>query len=145
MCLQHYDGRCFTPVSLQSLGLVLQLGHPPGEKCLNPVFGPRDFMVLHTNGMHPVTIMYCECDLMHKAGSHLQQLLRRELYPATITDTTTCSTFRVLELFHLLTLQSKITGYDFYLTLNHLTDNTGVSITWVSQLGSHFVTRPDVL
>lgn len=91
-------------------------------------------MVLHCNGIHPVTVLYCECDAMHHSGNHLQQLIRRELYPATITDTTTCATFRVLESFHLLTLQSKITGYDFYTTLNNLTDNTGTSITWVSDL-----------
>ena len=87
---------------------------------------------MHVNGIHPVEIYFCECDSMSDTGSHVQQLLRRELYPATTTDPTTCMTFRALEQFHGLTLQSKITIYDYYLSLNHLTDNTGVEVTWVS-------------
>ena len=131
-CLQIYDGRCFVSTMLQDLGLYVQLGHPPDESCGKPVYGPRDFMVLHTNGIHPVTVLFCECDNMRHAGTHVQQLLRRELYPATITDATTCATFRLLETFHLLTLQSKVTAYDFYLTLEKLTDRTGVNKRYVS-------------
>lgn len=38
----------------------------------------------------------------------------------------------MLEQFHMLTLQSKITAYDYYTTLTKLTDNTGVGKTYVS-------------
>ena len=88
-------------------------------------------MVLHTNGWHRVVLRYCNCDMVHRAGDYLDQLLRFELYPATVGDPTTCATFRVLETFHALTLQGKITVYDFYTTMNNMTDNTGVDITWV--------------
>lgn len=88
-------------------------------------------MVLHTNGWHHVHMQYCQCSQEVLAGSHVQQLLRSELFPATPNAPSTCATFRVLETYHALTLQSKITVYDFYITLNNLTDNTGVSVTWV--------------
>lgn len=88
-------------------------------------------MVLHTNGWHRVRVQYCQCSQEVLAGSQIQQLLRSELFPATPNAPSTCTTFCVLETYHALTLQSKITVYDFYLTLNNLTDNTGVGITWV--------------
>ena len=94
-------------------------------------------MVLHTNGWHKVAIQYCECNQIARPGTRVQQLLRYELYPATTSDPTTCATFRALELYHTLTLQSKISVYDFYLSLNHITDNTGVDITWVCDRECH--------
>ena len=68
------------------------------------------------------------------SGTHLQQLLRFELFPATTSEPSTCATFRLLETFHALTLQAKTTVYDFYIMLNNLTDNTGVQIKWVSSV-----------
>lgn len=89
-------------------------------------------MVFHTNGLHPTTLLFCECDNIHRAGNRVCQLLRYELYPATVTEPTTCFTFNVLDNFHLLTLQSKITAYDYYMTLDYTTDNIGLSTSYVS-------------
>lgn len=89
-------------------------------------------MVLHTNGLHPVTIHYCGCEQLTVAGTRLQQLLRYELFPATIGEPTTCATFRMLDQFHILTLQGKLTGYDYYLSLEYLTSNTGLGLKFVS-------------
>ena len=66
-----------------------------------------------------------------QAGDRTQQLLRAELYGASITDPSTFCTFRALEHFHMQTLQSKITAYDYYMTLEKLTDIAG--------LGKHYV------
>ncbi|KAF7792136.1 hypothetical protein EIP86_003166 [Pleurotus ostreatoroseus] len=128
--VEEWNGRHFARASLQKLGLVLQLGHIPGDVCSSPSRSPVDFMVMHTNGHHNVTISFCHCDQMGKAGDDIQQMLRYELFPATVVGPSTCATFRLLETFHLLTLQSKTTPYDFYLTLNHLSDNTGLHIKW---------------
>ncbi len=40
-------------------------------------------------------------------------------------------TFNILDMFHLLTLQGKVSAYKFYSTLQHKTDNTGISDTKV--------------
>ena len=120
--------------SLASLGLVVQLGHLPGETCNSPSKGPDNFMVLDVNGWHSVSVQYCHCRMSAASGTHLQQLLRFELFPATTSEPSTCATFRLLETFHALTLQAKTTVYDFYITLNNLTDNTGVQIKWVSSV-----------
>lgn len=117
----------------------MQLGHRPGVLCSNPAISPQDFVVLHTNGFHPVTVHFCACEQMSTAGTQIQQLLRFELYPATIGDPRTCATFRVLELFHMLTLQGKLTGYDFYLSLEYMSDNTGLGPRLVSCPLSHII------
>ena len=89
-------------------------------------------MVIHTNGFHPVNIQFCQCGQVRNPGSRVQQLLRRKLFPATLTDPTTCCTFELLEHYHLLTLQSKITQFDFYETLQKHTNNTGSGVNYVS-------------
>jgi hypothetical protein len=40
-------------------------------------------------------------------------------------------TFDVLNTFHLLTLQGKVSAYEFYCALQHKTDNTSISDTKV--------------
>ena len=127
-----WDGTLFRRTSLRDLGLTIQLGHPCGERCACPEAAPSNFMVLDINGWHAVTLSYCKCDQLSRAGTRLQQLLRYELYPATLGEPSTCATFRLLDTFHALTLQSKITVYDYYITLNNMTDPTAASITWVS-------------
>ncbi|KAF7793609.1 hypothetical protein EIP86_004723 [Pleurotus ostreatoroseus] len=126
--IEHWNGRYFEKTTLRSIGLTIQLGHRPGVKCSNPIPGPIDFVVLHTNGLHPVEIHYCGCQQLAVAGTRLQQLLRCELFPATVAEPTTAATFRMMEQFHILTLQGKLTGYDFYLSLEYLSNNTGLGM-----------------
>lgn len=62
------------------------------------------------------------------------QLLRSRFYPATGRNPKSAATFRVLKLFHLLSFESKCSGYEFYHGLSRLTDNTGQEHTRVGQL-----------
>ena len=130
-----WDGTLFRKTSLSDLGLVIQLGHVDGESCACPEPAPANFMVLDTNGWHPVTLAYCKCDNRGRAGTRVQQLLRYELYPATLGEPSTCATLRLLDTYHALTLQSKITVYDYYVSLKNMTDATGISVTWVCASG----------
>lgn len=130
--VQKWNGQYFEPTTLQAVGLVFQLGHPPGQCCPAPALAPRSFLVIDTNGFHPVTVQYCQCSGEAQTGIRIQQLLRNKLYPATLDDPSMCCTFDTLNTFHLLTLQSKITAYDFYLTLQKLTDCVGLSKRYVS-------------
>lgn len=129
---QRWTGTFFERTTLQAIGLIVQLGHQRGSRCLNPGAAPRGFMIMHTNGFHPVSLQFCNCNQVHRAGTRYEQLLRAELFPSTALDPTTCCTFRMLEQFHLLTLQSKITAYDYYTTLSVLTNNTGTAKGYVS-------------
>ncbi|KAL1673315.1 hypothetical protein EV122DRAFT_294248 [Schizophyllum commune] len=114
---------CFRRTSLKNLGQVVQLGHPPGESCLQPVRGHADFTVIDTTGIHVVGVLFCGCG--RGAPSHRQQLMRNGWWPGSIKNPQTCATFACLRLFHKLNACSKISVYEFCRALERLTDNTG--------------------
>jgi hypothetical protein len=64
--------------------------------------------------------------------THTKQLLRERLFPATTTDPKTAATFSVLEQFHLLSFESKVSAFEFYQGLSRLSDNVGIDPPKVS-------------
>ncbi len=86
--------------------------------------------MLDLHGVHEVGLDFCGCE---SAMSSVTQLLRHRLYPATSTNPQTAATFRLLETFHLLSGQSKISAFEFYLTLARKSDNTGTQPPKVSR------------
>ncbi|KAI9069790.1 hypothetical protein FKP32DRAFT_1559042 [Trametes sanguinea] len=125
--VKRWDGRTFHVTSLKELGQVIRLGHASdAAPCPNPVRCKSDFTVIDINGRHPVSLEFCGCDHAGDAGDPAQQLLRRKLYPATDIDPNTAFTFALLEHYHIQSLQGKISMYDYYTSLERLTDNAGV-------------------
>lgn len=116
--------QCFRSTTLKRLGLRIQLGHPVGMRCMNPVSAKGgDFTIIDTTGIHSVALDFCGCG---HAESCIVQLLRHRLFPATTTYPQTAVTFRVLESFHLLSTQSKVSAVEYYASLARLSDNTGL-------------------
>ncbi|KAF8139158.1 hypothetical protein K438DRAFT_1494776, partial [Mycena galopus ATCC 62051] len=68
---------------LKTLGLRVQLGHPPSNCCSTPVQLHAEFMVIHTNGIHEVAADACDCEHRVSAGAAEEQLLRAGWFPAT--------------------------------------------------------------
>ncbi|KAJ7814307.1 hypothetical protein B0H13DRAFT_2242773 [Mycena leptocephala] len=124
--IERWDETHFKRVDLKSMGLRVQLGHRLGEACEAPQAGNKHFTVIHNNSIHAVAVDYCGCKDEQIVGSRRQQLLRRSWYPATHKEPKTCTTFVGLETFHIMTLQGKVTTYDYYAGLEKLTDNTGL-------------------
>ena len=119
---QQWNGSFFVRASLRDLGLIVHLGHQ-GKPCR---FGRvlDNFTVVHTNGIHTVKVRLCAC-----YGEHSQpkfQLLRCSWLPASMEDPHTAFTFKVLNAYHLLSLQGKISREDYYLSISHHTNNTGL-------------------
>ena len=54
------------------------------------------------------------------------QLLHHRLFPATVINPATLSTFQVLKHFQMLNFTSKISGSAYYDALMRLTNNTGL-------------------
>ncbi|KAJ3714963.1 hypothetical protein C8R42DRAFT_725909 [Lentinula raphanica] len=123
--VERWNGSFFENVALRDIGVTIQLGHQAGESCLNPRI-VQDFTVIHTNGIHTVHLSFCNCPNRALAGEWYQQLMRCRWFPATHLEPRTAATYRVMDTFHVLTLQGKVTTYDFYAGLEKLTDNTGV-------------------
>ncbi|KAI0038982.1 hypothetical protein FA95DRAFT_1585382 [Auriscalpium vulgare] len=123
--VEQWNGSFFARTSLASLGLRVQLNHPPGTKCgvREPARG--EFTVIHTNGIHKINLDFCGCG--RASGiERRQQLLRASWWPATTIEPSTAATFAALEKFHLLSLTGKLTGYDAYRALEYETDNSGL-------------------
>ncbi|KAG1809164.1 uncharacterized protein BJ212DRAFT_1302727 [Suillus subaureus] len=121
----EWRGRFFHPVSLKSMGLRIQLGHPPGITCCRPTpaFGD-DFMIINVHSVHPTGLDFCGCE---QEVSHFKQLLHVRLFPSMVTDPRMVATFAVLEFFHILSFESKVSAYEFYHSLAQWTDNTGIT------------------
>ncbi|TFK80129.1 hypothetical protein K466DRAFT_504425 [Polyporus arcularius HHB13444] len=121
--IKRWRNAHFSSVSLKSLGLRVQLGHQPGEKCINSqkAWGD-DFVLVDLSGVHELGLDYCGCE---SALPHYVQLLRARWYPATTVNPKTAATFRLLEAYHLLSTQAKVSAYEYYSALARRTDNTG--------------------
>ncbi|KAG0708157.1 hypothetical protein DFH29DRAFT_979482 [Suillus ampliporus] len=122
--LEKWNGQYFEQISLKTLGLRIQLGHTTGQKCLNPrrAFND-DFIVVDTHSIHEVSLDFCNCAT---AQSHIQQLLQISWFPSTMSDPKTAATFRILEHYHLLSFESKVSAFEFYNALSRMSDNTGL-------------------
>ena len=118
-----WNGLFFQRSTLKELGLRVQLGHAPGQYCPTREAASKDFVVIHTNGIHLVNVDYCRCHSL----SHRTQLLQVAWWPATPLDPQTCATMEVLRHFQILNLQGKLTGFSFYRALEYQTDNTGLN------------------
>ena len=130
--LQEWTGTFFRDETLRNLGQTIQLGHYPGDTCTSPQRCPRPFSVVHNNGVHQIDVLFCGCNLATVHGDRVQQLMRWRLFPATKIDPQTGSTFSLLESARVLSVQSKLSLYDFYKSVESLTSATGVSGTKVS-------------
>ncbi|KAJ7231211.1 hypothetical protein C8J57DRAFT_1092013, partial [Mycena rebaudengoi] len=74
--VEKWNGTFFDWITLQSLGLRIQLGHRQGERCPEVRAGHTDFVVLHTNGIHELTVNFCDCENVAEAGPPEMRLLR---------------------------------------------------------------------
>ncbi|KAK7019979.1 CxC2 domain-containing protein [Favolaschia claudopus] len=128
--VEAWDGNRFLPTSLKALGLKVQFGHPPGQACSNPEPGRAGFIVLHHNGIHEVCVRFCGpgCANRVKAGPLDTQLLRGGWYPASEDRPQTCVTLAALKQFHVFSLQSKMSMYDYYHSLEKITRHDGVEL-----------------
>ncbi|KAJ7590359.1 hypothetical protein C8J56DRAFT_783650, partial [Mycena floridula] len=123
--IKKWNGSFFEKVSLQLLGLRIQLGHAGNSPCPSHKEKPVKFTVIHTNRIHSLSVDYCGCHSGDTAGLRFKELLRNEWFPATHLEPATAATFRCLEQFHMLTLTGKVTPFDYYTALQRLTNNTG--------------------
>ncbi|KAG6373515.1 hypothetical protein JVT61DRAFT_6151 [Boletus reticuloceps] len=123
--IEHWTNGYLIRTTLKHLGLRIQLGHKPGETCPNrqPAYDD-DFVVIDVHAVHAVALDFCGCE---RAACHYKQLLRARWFLATIKEPRTAGTFAVMEHFHILSLKSKVTAYEFFHTLARQTDNTGLT------------------
>ncbi|KAJ6479819.1 hypothetical protein C8R45DRAFT_1054444 [Mycena sanguinolenta] len=121
--IEEWNGAFFERRSLKELGLVIQLGHPPGITCPNPLRANKAFVLIDLTGVHNVAVNFCQCDGNLEKR---QQLMRVRWWPATVRDPQTCATFGTVRLFQILNCQGKVSAHDFLRSLELLTNNDGL-------------------
>ncbi|KAG1719214.1 hypothetical protein EDB19DRAFT_1612964, partial [Suillus lakei] len=115
----------FERISLKCLGLCVQLGHSPGERCLSAKPASDDgFTVVDVHGIHEIGLDFCGCE---RVQIHYIQLLHARWLPATTSEPQTAAMFALLEMFHLLSFELKVSAYKFYHSLAQRSDNTGIN------------------
>ncbi|KIJ11640.1 hypothetical protein PAXINDRAFT_164080 [Paxillus involutus ATCC 200175] len=123
--IKQWNGTFFEHRSLKDLGLRIQLGHPVGEKCCWPRgIANDDFVVIHSNGVQNVNLDFCGCKT---AEMLTRQLFHMCWFPASSDKPCTAATFTLLEQYHLLSFESKVSAYEYYHALAHLSDNMTLS------------------
>ena len=142
--IQKWTGLYFASSSLHELGFVLHLGHG-GSKCSGTIdewedvemedvsrgvpIQPPNFTVVDIGGVYSHTVHWCQC---LDAEEKRIQLLRMGLYPASVKQPKTAFTFRLLEYFHLDTLECNTSAFNFYHKLRRLTNKYQPEIVAVS-------------
>ena len=102
------------------------MGHA-GSPCPCPTATTSILTVIHINGVHTVRVKWCDCEFFSDKKPRRVQLLRVGWFPATQERPSTAITFDILHFFQLLTIQSKVSFYDYYETLCRVIDNSGVN------------------
>ncbi|KAK7017008.1 hypothetical protein VNI00_018771 [Paramarasmius palmivorus] len=124
--IEKWNGSFFERCTLKSLGYILQIGDCPNGACKQPHQSKLGFVIVDIDSIQEVALQYCGCRVTSIAGTSWEQLIRKKLYPATTVEPRTAFTFRMLEFFHDLMLQGKVSVYDFYHALETRTDGAAV-------------------
>ncbi|KAI6020717.1 hypothetical protein BKA83DRAFT_28289 [Pisolithus microcarpus] len=96
--IKKWNGKFFDQVTLKQLGLMVQVSHQD-MVCHCPGCSHMDFVIIDVNGIHVANVNFCS----------------------------SC-TRRVLDHFLQLIWLSKVSAYEYYGTLEHLTDTTGINL-----------------
>ncbi|KAH8112018.1 hypothetical protein DFH11DRAFT_1512109, partial [Phellopilus nigrolimitatus] len=124
--IEKWNGMFWEKSTLRSLGCKVHLGHA-GEPCASPIHElGHTGIVYHVNGFHLINVVYCGCSTSPGSWQKRNQLMRVRWYPATSKDPGTAFTFAMLDQFHELTLQGKLSAHDYYQGLAHMSDGSGV-------------------
>lgn len=92
------------------------------------------FTIIHVNGFHHVRLAFCRCSTDEKEQLEYVQLLRALLFPASWQQPKTAFTFELLDFLESLSSHGRVSTYDFYYTLQRLTDGQGTTYWPVSDI-----------
>jgi CxC2 like cysteine cluster associated with KDZ transposases len=138
--IEKWTGRFFQSTPLNEDGFTLYLGHC-GAPCPT-VKGQggdgqevqddarRCITVVDISGVHQLYIGWCQCN---SAPGVDVQLLRSRLFPASISMPSTAFTFRLLDYFHIDSVECKTSALGFFSKLRRLTNNTSPDSVPVGQ------------
>ena len=124
---------CFRKRDLSQLGFVYCLGHQ-GQRCRQVASGPpklHNLVITHVNGIHDVSIKYCECSSPRRVSQE-EQLVLAGLIPASFQKLQSAFSVEVLQDAHEDILSSRKSTYDYIRKLRRRTNNSAAHLVTVS-------------
>lgn len=132
-------GRFWRRLSLESLGLVINLGHG-GSKCEKYTTTPRSLVLVHEHGIHTIAVRFCWCLTDGGKRRHdTSQLIQHGFWPGSWKEPGSVYSIQLLHRFAQLTHQAGTSAHDFMAYLAQLTN--GVEISYVKV--STYAARPE--
>jgi hypothetical protein len=93
-------------------------------------------VILDNNGIHELAVDFFGC-IGHVPV--VDQLINIGWFPTTLKEPETCATLNMLRRFHTLNLQGRVPAYDFYNTLEVLSDGAGLKKLPVCELSDRTI------
>ncbi|RPD52385.1 hypothetical protein L226DRAFT_474292, partial [Lentinus tigrinus ALCF2SS1-7] len=124
--IETWDGEKFVKTSLEKLGLKVQVSHRSGT-CPHPSVVGRQIVICDSTGVFTHRVRFCKCidpDAQQQTPEW-RQLMRMGWFPATMEVPKTVFTFRLLKTFQELNFQAKTNLYDYWKSIERITDNSG--------------------
>lgn len=124
-----WNGRFLERKDMSELGYVHTFGHNhAGGRCTEaPIF---DFIIVDVNGVHKTKVSFCAC--IGRRRDRVDHLLEAAIFPSTLKSPELGFTFNLLKDFHLQTLTSKKSPYDYLRAIRLKTNNAFVNDVPVS-------------
>ncbi|KAK0243559.1 hypothetical protein EDD85DRAFT_988135 [Armillaria nabsnona] len=119
-----WNSKFFERQDISELGHIVTIGHDRHEALHCPygaVKDPLEFHLIHTNGVHKTKVYFCRCPLTWR--DRMESCLQSRIFPGTVAEPCSGFTFAVLQDFHLQTLTSKKSAYDYIFTIRRKTNN----------------------
>jgi CxC2 like cysteine cluster associated with KDZ transposases len=130
-----FDKTKFPVEDVSNLHLLMQThlaeGSCPHRRPLDPEIA--EFTIADQNGFHTRWLEFCQC-LRPQDHKRWQQLLGVRLFPASFEQPQTAFTFTVMKQFHVHSLASKNSAYDYVKALCQLSNNSAPETVTVSPM-----------
>ncbi|EJD44782.1 hypothetical protein AURDEDRAFT_27600, partial [Auricularia subglabra TFB-10046 SS5] len=112
--IERWTGDHFERSSLLEIGLVVYLGHG-GARCPQAGESGDNLVVAHLNGLHSLLVYTCRCRGARESEmDKVHQLMRSRIYPSTFSRPSMAYTFELMNHWHLESLQSKKSTWDYW-------------------------------
>ncbi|KLO04656.1 hypothetical protein SCHPADRAFT_840384 [Schizopora paradoxa] len=118
--IETWTGTHFKKSSLEDLQSALHLMHS-GRPCprMDPYDNGSRMEIVHVNGIHFMRIFQCQCP---GHPSMIQQLTHCKLLPSTAVEPRVCFTFDLMKDFHVHSLTSKKSAFDYIRAIRRKTN-----------------------
>lgn len=128
--VEVWNGRFMERCDISKLGYVHTFGHDlTGGPCkAAPIF---NFILVDINGVHETKVSFCAC--IGRRRERVDHLLEAAIFPSTVRLPELGFTFGVLKDFHVQTLTSKKSPYDYMRALRIKTNSAFLNSVRVRQ------------